>query len=228
MAISLETKEDMALYITPEVNAGVSNEIAILTKVYQDDLDVLLLNVRKFVQENPGLTEAQIIAQLEDHKKNLSGVFGNLKKDLTDSFNAKTYRVEQDIFFGDVKDNTTINEAGVWVWVAVLSNSCRTCIRLHGMRKTMANWRATGGTPRNRDTLCKPRCKCVLQPTEIMPSRDEMLKPIQVAGTRIRKAEKKRGKKYSTGYYAQLLGSVNSSKKNVLNIDLRKVKKLKG
>lgn len=225
MAINLFTDEELNLYVkNTGVRSKISNEAIIFENSLALNTDILISNIRHFVNTHQGLTKKEILNQLKDQQINITGVFAEYKTAIVKDYAQKVYKIDEAIFFGDIQNN--IDPGNIkYTWQAIFVNTCKSCIALHGKSRTLAQWDATGGRPKIRNTVCDGRCKCSLIPSEVMPTQAEMQRPIKIASERVRRAEKIRGKKYSSSYVSQLTGQFNSPDNRLK--DLRKIKKVK-
>lgn len=224
MAVSLFTDEDLNILVQSNVKKEIAKDVTTFGVSLDLQTEQLLTGVRQFVNSHQDLTKKEILKQLEDQQENMTGVFSVFKKSVVQDYAVKVFRVDEAVFFGDVVNN--IDDGNIsYTWQAIMVKTCPSCISLHGSSKTLNMWDATGGRPRTRPTLCGHRCKCSLIPSAVMPTKKEMQRPVKIAAERVRRAEKKRGKNYSTSYEKQLVGQYNSPTNRLK--DLRKIKKVK-
>ncbi len=221
MALKLD-KETQSLYLSlgSKERLKIDSLVGNFNKKIKDYGNQLIDDVSLYVNDRKTLSNAAIVRQLANDQKENLGVFGAYSKNITRSQRSVTYDVQNFIFFRDMEDELGYGEKTLYTWTAVFVRTCKDCIALHGTTKTMKSWEFSG-TPKYAGTVCDGYCQCVLLPNEVMPDKAELRNPLRIKGERIRKEEKKRGKKYSPAYREQIVGNLN-------NPDFRKtLKKLK-
>jgi hypothetical protein len=226
LVLNGETKEAY-LSLTAEIRAEVDKQMKSLSVQVSNTIDSLVSDVSSYAESNTGLSTSQVVSNLTEIRKDNGGLFGDATKGLTASITDKTFAVSEDIFFGRLQTELDFDQSTTrMMWQAMLVNTCPSCLPLHGQVRTLRGWKATGGVPNERNTLCTihGKCHCILVPEDIMPTRKEIREPLKIQSARIRKAEKKRGKKYAKSTKAGLLGRVNDPTSPTA--DLRTVKKV--
>ena len=227
LVLSGDTKE-LYLSLTTEVKREIDAQMVSISKQVQAEIDKLQAGVTAYVESNAGLPEKQIVKNLEQMQKEGGGIFDDLARGLTGAVTDKTFTISEDVFFDGIDDETTfdINKSKE-MWIATFVNTCPSCLRLHGQIKTHRGWVTSGGVPNERSTYCtiRGRCHCTLVPTDVLPSKKEMIEPIKIQSEKIRKAEKKRGRKYAPSTKKAFLGQINNPKSTIY--DLRRIKKIK-
>lgn len=215
------------LSLSKEVRREVDKQMASIAVQVDKAVDTLVNDIENYTQSNVGLPKARIEQNLNGIRRAGGGMFDDASRKLTGAMTDKVFAVSDDIFFGKLKteDDFPIDDLR-FTWTAVLVNTCPDCLPLHGTSRTMKRWENTGGVPNERDTVCtiRGKCHCTLIPSDTMPSKKDMVKPIKVQAARIRKAEKKRGKRYAKTTRTGFMGQVNSITGTIS--DLRKIKKV--
>jgi hypothetical protein len=221
-----DTKEAY-LSLSDELRRSIDKTMGSLAKEIDNNVDNLYLGVKQFVDSKPTLTKAEIAKQLKDMQQTESGVFALSAKNLVTAIDKKTFAISEDIFFGKLKTETDfMNENNdKMMWQAMFTNTCPDCLKMHGIIKPRQDWKGNG--PNERDTVCAIHnsCQCNLIPIAVLPDKSEMMEPIKIQTSRIRKAEKIRGKKYAASTRKALLGQINNPDSSI--VDLRKIKKVK-
>lgn len=229
LVLDANTKEAY-LSLDTEVRTEITAQIIVLDKIYDSEIKKLMNDVNIYVARNQNLTQKQIVANLDKDLKGMTGIFAPFKKEIVQDTKRVNYQISEDVFFRGIADETTYDiKKDRLMWQAIFIKTCPDCIALHGRTMTRQDWEDTGGFPREGRTVCQSHCVCELIPVSVMPSQKKMRKPIQIQGERIRRAQKKRGKRYSKSYKTQMLGQINAPKRDkAFPIrDLRKVKKIK-
>ncbi len=183
-----------------------------------DDM-IIFMNTREVMKRS------EIAKQLNLEKNLLSGLFGAYKATVMNEMRNTSYTIQEIVMDDDIDKLLGYNSQTLETWSAVMVSTCATCVDLHGQTKKRETWNSTG-RPRERFTLCGVRCHCQLVPFDVVPTRAEMHKPLFVESQRVRKAEKKRGKKFSDSYKLQILGNINNPRFKSPAQDLRKIKKV--
>ncbi len=218
--------ENIYLELTGIGKKNVRREV----KVFENNLikqnDLLLANISKYVTERSTLTKKRIGELLDNDLRNLVGVFNQYKSDVLKQARFLSFNIQQQIYTDEIQTELGFDENTLYTWQAVFVNTCPSCIELHGTTKTKKAWDAEGG-PKVFPTVCDGNCRCILIPTDVMPSRIENRKPILVEADRVRRTEIKRGKKYSPSYKSQIVGNLNNPEFRKTMRDLRKIKKVK-
>jgi len=226
LLLSGDTKE-IYLSLDSEIRREIDTQMVSISKQIQAELEKLQAEVTAYVESNAGLSQKQILKNLTQLQKDGGGMFDNLTRGMTGAITDKTFTISEDVFFAGIDDETTFDfNKGREMWQAMFVNTCPSCLALHGQIRTHKQWVDSGGVPNQRATLCRiySKCHCFLVPAEVVPSTAEMREPIKIQATRLRKAEKKRGKKYSKSYQTAILGKINNPKSPIAN--LNKIKKV--
>jgi hypothetical protein len=226
LVLSGDTRE-IYLSLDKEVRRTIDKNMQALSKQLDNSLEELVDNIDNYSLDRPSLTTKQVNDQLDTLRKDGGGMFDDFTKSVSGSVGNKTFAISEDIFFEGLKTETDfITSESLLMWQAMLVNTCPSCLPLHGQVRTRRRWISTGGVPNERDTFCtiRGRCKCILVPRATTPSKKEMREPIKIQAARIRKAEKKRGKRYAKSTKQGFLGQVNNPDSTVF--DLRKIKKV--
>lgn len=231
LTLNAETKEAY-LSLSSEVRREIDKQMASLSVQIDTNVDNMYNDVQEYAQSNIGLSKKQTVANLEAIQKESGGLFDDAIRGMTGAITDKTFTVSEDIFFGELlteEDYLKANESKRYTWIATLVNTCPSCLPLHGRTTTMRGWKSTGGVPNERNTICTRRkgsaCHCSLVPSDVLPSRSKLREPIKIQAKRIRKMEKKRGKKYAPSTKKGFLGQINNPKSRTA--DLRKIKRVK-
>lgn len=228
MALVLN-KKTRALYLSlsQELRRDIDDQIKSLSIQVSNAIDKLDLEISSYVESNSALTSTQIKNNLKTLQSEGGGLFADTTKSLTGAITDKVFTISEDIFFGNLKTEADYQERNdLLTWIAMLVNTCPSCLPLHGQSMRLTEWRSSGGVPNQRDTLCTihGKCHCILVPSDTMPSERDLREPIRVQASRIRKANKKRGKDYASSTRQGFLGQINNPKSTIS--DLRKVKKV--
>lgn len=229
MALVLNQETNEA-YMTlgAELRREIDALMANTAKQVNNSVEILASEISSYAINRVTIEQAELLTQIELLKKSGGGMFDNLVKALSDSVMDKTFTISEDIFFEDLQTEADFtNENDQLMWQAMLVNTCPSCLDLHGKIMSRNEWQVEG-VPNQRNTLCTQRtgsgCNCVLLPADIMPSTEEMRKPITIQSKRIRQAEKKRGKSYADSTKTGFLGQINKHDGRIS--DLRKIKKV--
>lgn len=218
--------ESIFIELPKDLQSGLKSKIVDFKKRIENAGAELQNGIENFVLSHEGLSKKRIKELLEDQQKEVAGIFATLKKSVNLSTQAFTANIINDMVSEHLRDQYDVTDKTLYVWQAVFVNTCQSCLELHGSRKTWAEWEAFG-TPKKAPTICNGHCQCELIPALIMPSKKEMQRVIKIEAQRVRKAEKKRGKTYSTGYKWQIVGNLNNPEFRKTMNDIRKIKKVK-
>lgn len=239
MATSVEIKgiiddqaEDIFIQISPASRVELKRQVtAFESKVKREDAK-LMASVNQFKADTATLSKARQAELLGDQAKNVVGMFSEYQRNIMIHAKTLSYKIQQEVFNSDIEKEFGFDDITLYTWQAVFVRTCPSCIELHGTTKTRAEWERLG-TPKVFPTVCNGHCQCILMPTEAMPNKAEMRRPVQVEATRIRRAEIKRGKDYSPSYRSQILGNLNNEefrkslrKLNIKNSEFRKLSKV--
>ncbi len=229
MALILDPEtKGLYLSLTKEVRNEIDKQMVSISRQFDNSINTLTNEISNYIEARPNLSQKQILKQLETLQKEGGGMFADTAKTMTGAVTDKVFTVSEDIFLQGLKTEADFRvSTDTMMWQAMFVNTCPDCLELHGQVHTRQVWNDTGGGPNERDTLCTihgPHCKCILVPSGTVPSKKEMRKPIKIQSARIRKAEKKRGKRYAPSTKQGFLGQINNPKSTVF--DLRKVRKV--
>ena len=211
------------------VEANTKKEIRRQISVFEANLlkegNAMLTAIQQFVNERSNLTKARNIELLESQLKNELGLFSTFEKKAFQQSRFLSYNIQQEIYTNDIEEELGFDQNTLYTWQAIFVKTCPSCIELHGTTKKKSAWDSEGG-PKVQPTICNGNCRCILMPTEVMPTRIENRKPILVESDRIRRTEKKRGKVYSPSYRSQIIGNLNNESFRKSLRDIRKIKKI--
>lgn len=228
MALSLSGDgKELYLSLTKEVRAEIDKTMVALAKQVDNTIDNLANEVENYIGSRPTLPKKRIVDQLDELRIAGGGMFDTANRELIKRVTDKTFEISEDVFFSELEQAGEYDRSNdTLMWQAMFVRTCPDCMGLHGQIRTRKTWNIIGG-PNERATLCTIRgvCHCVLVLADTMPSKAEMREPIKIQQERIRKAEKKRGKKYARSTRLAYLGRINDPTNKVY--DLRKVKRLK-
>jgi len=229
MAIALTTiqdaeAEEIYLTLTAPGKKELRREVKEGTEKLALAGNTLLDDMQRFVIERSGLSKKIIQELAEDELQTLGSFFQAYDQTLNKDFNVLVNDGQSTIADDTIKQDVRLPSPRLQMWQAVLVNTCPDCLELHGTTKPRSVW-IREGVPNQRPTLCvknkNARCHCQLIDVDTAPSRTDIRAPILIQQKRIRRAEKKRGKRYSASYKKQIAGSINNPDKR---LDLRKAK----
>jgi len=225
MALKLDKKtKDLCLTLDSVVRKEIEREMLVTSEIFELSGSTFIDNIRQEMLSRQGMAPAEIAGVLTSQKNNLMGAFGDLKKSINQQAEKMTYDTQQSVFFDGIKEDFADRQ--LFMWQAMFVRTCPSCIDLHGTTRTLAVWDRTG-IPKEADTICGKWCNCLLIPMEVMPSREDERLAIQIESKRIRKAEKKRGKRYSSSYRSAIVGNINNPDFKDPSRNLSKIKKIK-
>jgi hypothetical protein len=220
-------KESQKIYLTldKDIKKEIRKEFDLFKINLEAESAIFLESIRKFINERKTMQKAELYKTLENNKKELSGLFSGLKSSTLRQARKLSYQMQEVMNEPIIAKELGYTKKSLYMWQAVLIKTCSSCIALHGTTKPMSYWDRTGH-PKRHDTICDGNCQCALIPVGAAPEKTEIRRPIMVQAERIRRAEKKRGKKYSASYKSQIIGSLNNSEFRKTMRDLRKLKKV--
>ena len=150
-------------------------------------VDGFLGNLTNYVQRQAamGLTDEQIIKNLEDQINAEVGVFSGLKRDISNIFGSSVVQTSRGFFNANVSDKETDKDMRQWITVYSgnpSTKNCDECLKRHMDVKSLTEWEQIG-TPDNPffdvHIAYGVPCHCVLMPTEISRFSSNLVEPIQ-------------------------------------------------
>ena len=158
----------------------------LFTRSVDASIKGFLINVENYVNKQAilGLTDEQIVQNLEEQIASETGIFQVLKDEVGKIFSQSVSMVSGGVFNATIANKPQKNDMREWITVFSGNESskhCDTCLERHKDVKSLAEWKQIG-TPDNPffdvHLSFNVPCYCLLVPIEISSKAGDLLEPI--------------------------------------------------
>lgn len=147
-----------------------------------------LINIENYINKQSalGLTDDQIVQNLEEQIASETGIFQVLKDEVSKIFSQSVSMVSNGVFNASVTDKKADKDMREWITVFSGNEStkhCDTCLERHKDVKSLRDWQQIG-TPDNPffdvHLSYNVPCYCLLIPIDISKYANDLLEPVTI------------------------------------------------
>ena len=172
----------------PNLNDELNKQAELFVDAVKTKANTFLVEVANFANKQAamGVTDEQIVANLQEQIETKTGVFKVLQDEVSKIMGQSVSMVSGGVFNTAVANKNRGRDLREWITVYSGNEStkhCDTCLDRHKDVKTLIEWQQIG-TPDNPffdvHLSYGVPCYCILLPIDISSAVDDLLEPIQL------------------------------------------------